>query len=152
MDLVCEHGKLDEMCRIIVNSTDWMEEELSSGSWTIFAFADNAFGNLREERSISADAEIAVTKFHIVEKKTILLAENLDSTDEIKMYNGFRTHTVCRNGEKGQKGGGNTNRILFRTTDLKAVNGVVHILEEILFDKNIDKNAPLFEDNSNISR
>lgn len=137
------------MCRIVVNSTDWMKDKLSKKSWTIFAFPDDAFKSLGENRTISADAETKITEFHIV-KYTMMFVDDLVCTDEIKMYNGERSRTVCRNDTKGQKGGGNKYTIPFRTTDLKAANGVVHILDDVLLDQNINATAPLFWDGKNI--
>ena len=133
--LICGHENLVQMCRIVKDSN--VTEKLSSaGNWTVFAFTNDAFKLLGQERNITEEAERKILEFHIYENNTLYM-HGLICTDRITMYNGLKTRTVCRKGEKYQKGGGNSEPIPFNTSDVRATNGVVHILDGVLLDQKI---------------
>jgi uncharacterized surface protein with fasciclin (FAS1) repeats len=121
--------------------------DLSVGTWTIFAFTDDAFSTLGADRSISEDVERELVEFHIVEGEE-LHKKDLTCGESITMLNDQNTTTVCRGGEpSGQRGPLNQISIPIETFDLKATNGIVHIIDGVLLYKNF--NAPFVQGEHN---
>lgn len=73
---------------------------------------------------------------------------DLSCQGKIEMSNEKDTRTICDSSGKliGQKGGGNDESASFKEFDLKASNGVVHVINNLLLLYN-----PLFEEDKSIS-
>ena len=110
---------------------------MSSGTYTVFAPTDEAFGKLPDGTVEALLDDIPtltnVLLFHAVADKKVY-ASDLKCTQKVKMANGKDSRTVCRGKKIYQKGAGNPRNAMpeIVTKDIKACNGVVHVVSQVM--------------------
>ena len=74
-----------------------------------------------------------VLLFHVVSGKAVF-SKNLKCSGLLKMASGKNSRTVCQSGKIYQKGGGNPRSKMPQiiSPDIKACNGVVHIVSQVM--------------------
>merc|ERR1719503_70266 len=87
-----------------------------------------------------SDTELAnIFKFHFVLGEALTYDE-LECKIKLKMANGWSSRTKCAGGEKYQKGQGNYETgtlpmIVKESSNIEACNGIVHVLDHVMFPK-----------------
>ena len=131
-DMLCSLDKFSVLCSAVV--TAGLTEELSTGTWTVFAPTNAAVQKLDPTfRDAVLSDPVALNNilgFHAVDH--ILYAEDLACTHLIRMFNGDDSRTVCKGSDVFQKGGGNPRTAMPKIiqADVGACNGVVHVINE----------------------
>lgn len=111
-----------------------MADALGDGTWTVFAPTNKAFEELGDLLdAVLADSVLLtdVLLFHAVADHA-LFAEDLQCTHLLHMANGEASRTVCHDYAIFQKGVGNPRNDMpeIVDTDIRACNGVVHVVDE----------------------
>jgi uncharacterized surface protein with fasciclin (FAS1) repeats len=119
-----------------------LDGTLGSGTYTVFAPTDDAFENLPSGTLDALLKDIPALKnillFHVVAGKKVY-KKDLKCSRLVKMANNKSSRTVCRkNGTQlFQKGAGNPRSKMpeIITADIKACNGVIHVVSEVMLPK-----------------
>jgi len=133
-DIACNTDGFATLCAAV--KAAGLAETLSGGTFTVFAPTDNAFGNLPDGTVEALLDDIPsltdILLFHAVAGE--VYSSDLHCQGKVEMANGKDSRTVCKGGKIYQKGSGNSNnaRPEIVTADLKACNGVVHVVSEVL--------------------
>ena len=139
-DIACSTKDFGLLCAAV--KAAGLGDALSSGTYTVFAPTDKAFGNLPNGTVQALLADVPsltnVLLFHAVADKTVY-SSDLHCTETVEMANGVDSRTVCKGGKIYQKGGGNSRDAMpeIVTADIKACNGVVHVVSEVMLPPKI---------------
>jgi uncharacterized surface protein with fasciclin (FAS1) repeats len=127
-ELACSSSDFSMMCTLLTKTG--LIDDLNDGEWTIFAPKNAAFDDAPRIR----DNNIGfVLEGHLVANSTIT-SEDLMCSEKTGMANFKNTRTVCRNDQVFQKGAGNAadRRPEIVERDIKACNGIMHIINEVI--------------------
>jgi len=133
LDLVCGSDDFETLCSL-VSKFDILTSSLSNGNWTFFAPNDDAFASFDDDvlDGLSDDKLKKILLFHAVEGEEIY-AGDLSCDNLIKMANEKDARVKCENGTPyGIKGAGNEAPVEFIDVDIKACNGVIHVVDGVL--------------------
>ena len=138
-DLACGTVGLEGLCEAV--KAAGLVEVLSSGTFTVFAPTTDAFTALPTERMTEIDNLTDLLLYHVVPGQKLMSSDLPCAAGEntIEMANGKDTRTRCvSNVPELQKGIGNSidDVPAFVTVDVEACNGVVHVIDGVLLDKN----------------
>lgn len=119
-----------------------MAGTLGSGNYTVFAPTNDAFASLPAGTLDALLKDIPALKnillFHVVAGKRVY-SKDLRCTKLVRMANKKNSRTVCLNKGKQiyQKGAGNPRTKMPEITaaDIKACNGVVHVVSQVMLPK-----------------
>lgn len=156
LELICdasdEHTILCDLFSKWALTTGNNEEDVN---WTLFAPNDAAFAEIEDELATLTEDEIErIVLFHSIGGEADVpenskLYDDLECTEQYEMLSGDISRTKCiKNEEKGgiwekyQKGGGNRkndNLPKIIENDIKACNGVLHVLDAVMLPNYIDK-------------
>jgi uncharacterized surface protein with fasciclin (FAS1) repeats len=134
-EIACNTEGFSTLCAAV--EAAGLENELSSGTWTVFAPTDEAFDYLPdgtlEDLLDDVDALTNVLLFHAVADKKVY-SSDLKCTKKLLMANGKYSRTVCRSNKIYQKGAGNSRNAMPQiiSKDIKACNGVVHVVNQVM--------------------
>jgi len=135
-EMVCgPSSDLSELCDLVQRAG--LADDLSEGSWTVFAPMNGAFEDVE---NFSKDTLKRLLLFHVVAGDE-LYSSNLKCKSPqnlITMANGFDSRTLCNNGRptyiKGRSNS-NTNPPIIVEANLDACNGVVHVISDVMLYK-----------------
>jgi transforming growth factor-beta-induced protein len=133
--LACGTAGLETLCTAV--KAAGLNGTLASGTYTVFAPNNDAFNSLPNGTLAALLKDIPALKnillFHVVSGRAVY-STNLICTKLLKMANGKNSRTVCRNNKVYQKGAGNSRDKMpqILTPDIKACNGVVHVVSQVL--------------------
>jgi len=135
-EMVCgPSSDLSELCDLVQRAG--LADDLSKGSWTVFAPMNGAFEDVE---NFSKDMLKRLLLFHVVAGEE-LYSSNLKCKSPqnlITMANGFDSRTLCNNGRptyiKGRSNS-NTNPPIIVEANLDACNGVVHVISDVMLYK-----------------
>jgi len=128
-DIACSIAAFSTACGLLTNTG--LKDLLSYGLWTVFVPTNDAFD---QAPRFSSDTDLGmILRGHAVMNTTIAF-EDLQCTEKIEMSNGKDTRTVCKDGVTYQKGGGNADdqRPEIIETNIKACNGIVHVINQVI--------------------
>ena len=134
-EIACNTDGFATLCAAV--QAAGLDEALGEDIFTVFAPTDDAFGNLPNGTVEALLGDIpALTNillFHAVAKEEVF-SSDLHCTELIHMANDEKSRTVCRGDKIFQKGAGNSRDAMpeIITTDLKAKNGLIHIVDEVM--------------------
>ena len=139
---MCGSDDFETLCSL-VSKFDVLSSSLSSGNWTFFAPNDDAFASFDEDvlDGLSDNRLKKILLFHAVEGEEIyagdLSCQQSDDSNLIEMANEKDTRVKCKNGiPYGIKGAGNEVPVEFTEVDIKACNGVIHVVDGVLLPPN----------------
>jgi uncharacterized surface protein with fasciclin (FAS1) repeats len=101
-DIACDSEDFDTLCTLLMEYN--LTENLSEGTWTVFAPNEDAFAKATLPRADGTVKHILL--FHVVPGKEVF-ADDLVCTETLKMANNKFSRTVCRGTTVYQKGNGN---------------------------------------------
>lgn len=135
-EIVCNEPGFTTLCTALAATPDLKSALESSAMLTIFAPTDDAFNNLPEGMLQSLLNDIPTLSdlllYHVKEGE--FAQEDLTCDESITMSNDQETTTVCQDGQIYQVGNKNTKNNLPQIImgDIKACNGMVHAVSEVL--------------------
>jgi len=149
-DVICDdekYGEFSNLC-ILVSSFDDLYSKLSDENvfWTLFAPTDDAFTQLIDAKLDGYNLQMMdsnilnqLLRFHLVYGNEINREDLICSQPIITMFNGKDSRTQCVDGNipYGQAGAANnrgTPRFTTKT-NIKACNGAIHSIDQVLLDK-----------------
>jgi transforming growth factor-beta-induced protein len=133
--LACGTAGLETLCTAV--KAAGLNGTLASGTYTVFAPTNDAFKSLPSGTLDALLKDIPALKnillFHVVSGRAVY-SKNLKCTKLLRMANGKNSRTVCRNNKKHQKGAGNSRDKMpeIISPDIKACNGVVHLVSQVM--------------------
>jgi transforming growth factor-beta-induced protein len=133
--LACGTKGLETLCTAV--KAAGLNGTLAGGNFTVFAPTNDAFKALPSGTLDKLLKDIPALKnillYHVVSGK-VLYSKNLKCSALVKMANGKNTRTVCQSKKIFQKGRGNSRSKMPQvlTPDIKACNGVVHLVSQVL--------------------
>jgi transforming growth factor-beta-induced protein len=142
-ELVCGVDDFSTLCSLL-SSFSGLVDDLSSGSWTVFAPTNAAFERLNDEvkgglQGIDDGLLKRILLFHTVNGQKIYAGDLSCMTGDkslISMSNGKDARIKCNNGIPfGIKGNGNEEPVEFAEVDVEACNGIIHIIDNVLLFK-----------------
>ena len=159
VELICEvsdeHTKLCDLLLTERGEDLYRRINEQYVKWTLFAPNDAAFAEIEDEFATLTEDEIErMVLFHAIGEEADVpenykLYDDLECTEEYEMLSGDNSRTKCiKNEEEGgiwekyQKGGGNRkndNLPKIIEADIKACNGVLHVLDAVMLPNFIDK-------------
>jgi len=137
-ELACENESLTTLCALATGRPD-IATALSTAELTVFAPTDAAFAAVDQDLLAQVGgcgaALDSVLLFHAT--PGTVLAADLVCAAPVPMANGDESRTVCAGGVFYQKGSLNTRDMMPQIigTDIKACNGVVHLVDQVLLPK-----------------
>jgi transforming growth factor-beta-induced protein len=136
--LACGSAGLETLCTAV--KAAGLNGTLASGTFTVFAPTNDAFKNLPNGTLDALLKDIPALKnillFHVVSGRAVF-STNLKCTRKLRMATGKNSRTVCQNNKKFQKGAGNPRSKMpeILTPDIKACNGVVHLVSQVMLHR-----------------
>jgi len=136
-DIACADEKFTVLCDLVVEFE--LVEELSGGTWTVFAPTDEAFLAIEDVIPDLTVAQIGeVVKFHAIPERAVMF-EDLPCKELTVMANGDTSRTKCdeKDTVKYQKGYGQIEGMLPKiiTADIEACNGIVHVVDNVMIPR-----------------
>ena len=126
-DIVCERDDLSTLCDLLDRFD--LDDALDTGTWTLFAPNNEAFGRFQ------GDASQEILLFHAVGGSG-LREDELVCNGALTMANGMNSTTICDNNDvpNFQRGAGNTvPPPTFLETDIGGCDeSVVHIMDDVM--------------------
>ena len=144
-EIACDSDNFSTLC-LAINAAGLYETLHGPGLFTLFAPTDQAFENLPEGTLDGLLQDIPaltdILEFHTVPSK--VTSRGLKCSRGIPMFNGQKSHTVCRKGKVFQKGRGNSDNTLPQIIDfnMRACNGVVHMVSEVMLPSPQKRKTP----------
>jgi uncharacterized surface protein with fasciclin (FAS1) repeats len=138
-ELACSNPDFSILCTLVESCPETVD-----GPVTVFAPTDEAFMALDAAvgglSTVDDDILCGILSFHIVSGAALtssdLTAQYCETGDGslLEMTNGVDSRIKCLGGVPyGIKGGGNDDIANFVTVDIMASNGVVHVIDNVLF-------------------
>jgi len=144
-DSVCDPDDSTALLCELLKTYDLIDA-LSTGEWTMFAPNEDALKNIIESDKLTEDEIKDALLFHTVKGKSIK-SSDLICRETIEMGNGDDSRTKCKDDNIYQTGIGNLGIGSFVSrdgfdsppkiieADIKACNGIIHILDGVMLPK-----------------
>lgn len=127
-DLACSNSDFSILCTLVTENG--LADDLSEGSWTVFAPTNDAFESA--PRFPEGTDFVRLLLGHVVD--SVVGSADLGCTERITMANGKDTRTQCEGASMYQKGKGNSDvqRPEIIDSDIEACNGVMHVVDQVI--------------------
>eukprot|EP00537_Pseudo-nitzschia_pungens_P009381 CAMPEP_0172379388 /NCGR_PEP_ID=MMETSP1060-20121228/69907_1 /TAXON_ID=37318 /ORGANISM="Pseudo-nitzschia pungens, Strain cf. cingulata" /LENGTH=698 /DNA_ID=CAMNT_0013107129 /DNA_START=102 /DNA_END=2198 /DNA_ORIENTATION=+ len=145
-EIVCDLKIFTQLCAL--HASTGLDEFFNQrgGNITLFAPTDEAFENLdpvaMEYLLDGSNVKLltSILLFHTV-GDTVITSEDLQCSKKIRMDNGRKSRTVCRNTTVAQKGPGNSefNTPTIIEPDIQSCSGVIHVIDEVMLYKTLER-------------
>ena len=139
-DIACSSDDFSTLCSLIENVE--LDQALSDQIFTVFAPTDDAFANILDNVDASDQAFVKdLLLYHTVPAR-IISADDIVCDESLTMGNGKATTTQCDGDDLFQVGNGNLPDALpqITTTDIRACNGIIHVVNEVILPLDSDGN------------
>jgi len=172
-DILCETSIFESFCILLTEYElfDELSGDFSSPNWTVFVPTNAALEEILDTIDQNTSSFLAASNndtdtaflgdewinndplkdllgFHIVRDRMIS-GTDLVCNDTLVMSNGKKTKVFC-DGDNGLylTGSGNTKQPRVVVTDVIACNGIIHVIDGVLIDRNDEDDSDNSDDNS----